>query len=298
VSAQRSRAARSTSTRTLRPSVRISGPDPPGRCGFGWSIPLPACGSLPLACARRLQSMICPRNQGGFRGRSRQRGLAAGRPRLGWVGGYLVVSWGVLQVTETVASLLGFPLWFGKARAVAAGARAWWVVVTALVQAGPAVTGGRHVNAAAAAARGDVARMGLVGLTAFALLGAGTAGHLGARAHRGGPSGHRSRARVCCTEDSELVLAELEDFADEPGVRGRRRKRCVCICRSRRRSGWPPRRECGTRSSAWRLPAGPAGPGHGARGGGARGLKGVVAARSTVSGRVYRCPPGCVGGDG
>lgn len=147
----------------------------------------------------------------------RWNGLRRGGPGLGMVGGYFVLSWGVLQVTETVASLLGFPLWFGKAVLSLLVLGLVGVLVTALVQGGPPAREGATVKWPRLRRAVTWQRMGLAGLTAFALLGAGTAGHLGARAMGVGPAG-TVVARGLLPEDSELVLAELEDYADEPGV--------------------------------------------------------------------------------
>jgi tetratricopeptide (TPR) repeat protein len=147
----------------------------------------------------------------------RRNGLFHGGPGVGWVGGYLVVSWGVLQVTETVASLLGFPLWFGKAVLALLGLGLVAVLLTALLQAGgPAVEGATGMRQRLRRAM-TWRRTGLVGMAVFALLGAVTAGHLGARAMGVGPPG-TLLARGLLPEDSELVLAELEDHAGEPGV--------------------------------------------------------------------------------
>ena len=143
--------------------------------------------------------------------------LLQGGPGLGWVGGYLVVSWGVLQVTETVASLLGFPMWFGKAVLALLGLGLAAVVLTALIQ------GGASADAEDGGTRQRMRRTvtwrrtAFAGLTLFALLGAGTAGHLAARAMGVGPAG-TVVARGLLTEDAELVLAELEDHTNEAGV--------------------------------------------------------------------------------
>jgi eukaryotic-like serine/threonine-protein kinase len=144
-------------------------------------------------------------------------GLLHGGPGVGWVGGYLVASWGVLQVTETIASLLGFPLWFGKAVLALLTLGLVAVLVTALLQ------GGRSAMEGASAARQrwrrkvTWRRTAMMGVVGFALLGAGTVGHLGARALGVGPVG-TVMARGLLPEDAELVLAELEDHAEEPGV--------------------------------------------------------------------------------
>jgi tetratricopeptide (TPR) repeat protein len=136
-----------------------------------------------------------------------------GGPGLGWVGGYLVASWGVLQVVETVASLLGLPLWFGKAVLGLLGAGLVAVVVTALLQGD-----GSGKGRAGQPGLGRLItwrRTFLLGLVSFALLGAGTAGHLGARALGVGSLG-TVWARGLLPEDVELVLAELEDHAGDP----------------------------------------------------------------------------------
>jgi eukaryotic-like serine/threonine-protein kinase len=144
-------------------------------------------------------------------------GLLHGGPGVGWVGGYLVVSWGVLQFTDTMGSLLGLPLWFGKAVLGLLGVGLVAVAVTALLHGGEAAL--EEVSAARNRWRRNVTwrRTGLVGLAAFAVLGAGTAGHLGARALGVGPVG-TMMARGILPEDVELVLAELEDHTGEPGV--------------------------------------------------------------------------------
>jgi tetratricopeptide (TPR) repeat protein len=138
-------------------------------------------------------------------------------PGWGWVGGYLVVSWGVLQVTETVASLLGLPLWFGRALLALLGLGLIAVVVTALVQAGGLAAAGAPVPSVRLHRLMTWRRVALVGVVAFMILGAGTAGHLGARALGVGSAGTMI-ARGLLTEDAELVLAEFEDHAGEPDV--------------------------------------------------------------------------------
>jgi tetratricopeptide (TPR) repeat protein len=147
----------------------------------------------------------------------RLRAMFRGGPGLGWVGGYLVVSWGVLQVTETVASLLGFPLWFGKGVLTLLALGLVAVLATALLQGGTAAVEG--VAGARQRLRGRVTwrRTAQVGLAAFVLLGAGAVGHVGARALGVGPVG-TVFARGLLPEDTELVLAELEDHTGEPGV--------------------------------------------------------------------------------
>ena len=145
------------------------------------------------------------------------RGLFQGGPGLGWAGGYLVVAWGVLQVSDTLASLLGFPLWFGKAVLALLILGLVAVLVTALLQGGApgaeGTPGPRQRWRRAITWR----RTGLVGLAAFAFLGAGTAAHLGARAMGVGPAGTMV-TRGLLPEDAELVLAELEDHVGEEGL--------------------------------------------------------------------------------
>jgi tetratricopeptide (TPR) repeat protein len=143
--------------------------------------------------------------------------LPQGGPGVGWVGGYLVVSWGVLQVTDTVASLLGLPLWFGKAVLGMTAVGLVAVGVTALLQGGEAAR--EKGSAARRRLRRTVTwrRTVLGGLVALTVLGLGTAGHLGARAVGVGPVGTMV-ARGILPEDVELVLADLEDHTGEPGV--------------------------------------------------------------------------------
>jgi tetratricopeptide (TPR) repeat protein len=147
----------------------------------------------------------------------RWHGLFQGGPGLGWAGGYLVVAWGVLQVTETVASLLGLPLWFGKAVLALLAFGLVAVLATALLQGGaPAIDGAAGTRQRLRRAV-TWRRTAFVGLAALALLGAGTAAHLGARTVGVGPVG-TVHARGLLPEDAELVLAELEDHAGDPGV--------------------------------------------------------------------------------
>jgi tetratricopeptide (TPR) repeat protein len=145
------------------------------------------------------------------------RGLLRGGPGVGWAGGYLVVAWGVLQVSDTLASLLGLPLWFGKAVLGLLVLGLVGVLATALLQGGVPAAEGATVSRQRWRRVVTWRRMGLVGLAAFAFLGAGTAAHLGARAMGVGPAG-TMMARGLLPEDAELVLAELEDHVDEPGL--------------------------------------------------------------------------------
>jgi tetratricopeptide (TPR) repeat protein len=151
----------------------------------------------------------------------RFRGLLHGGPGFGWVGGYLVASWGALQVTDTLGSLLGLPLWFGKAVLGLLATGLVVVIATALFQGNALSSGMEGVTESPARLRLRRTltwrRTGLVGLAAFALLGAGTAGHMGARALGLGPAG-TVVARGLLPEAAELVLAELEDHADDPAM--------------------------------------------------------------------------------
>jgi len=141
-------------------------------------------------------------------------------PRSSWglLGGYIVVAWAALQFTETLASLVGLPLWFGKAVLALLGLGFLVVLMTALVQ------GGRRGGPGEAEGRPDGLRRVfswrhalVAGVLGFAVIGVGSAGHMAARTLGVGPVG-TLMARGVLEEDAELVLADLEDHAGDPGA--------------------------------------------------------------------------------
>lgn len=133
------------------------------------------------------------------------------RDRSPWqvIGGYLFLSWITLQVAETLASLAGLPLWFGKGVLVLLGAGMPLVTLTAVLQARR--TAGRRRFVPGLTWRRTL-QAGLVG---FALLGIATAGHLAARSLGIGPLGTLT-ARGILPSDPELVVARLHDHAHDP----------------------------------------------------------------------------------
>lgn len=136
--------------------------------------------------------------------------------RTSWerVGGYLLVAWAVVEVVDTFASLIGLPLWFGKAVLALLGAGLLVVILTAVFESGVVPDG------SGASPRGRLRRLFTWrravagGLTAFTLLGMGTAGYLTARSLGMGPVG-TLLARGVLTEDAELVLADFEDHTGD-----------------------------------------------------------------------------------
>ena len=137
------------------------------------------------------------------------------RDRSPWqvIGGYLLLSWITLQVAETLASLVGLPLWFGKGVLVLLGAGMPVVALTALLRARRAVgsaAGGRRFVPGLTWRRTFQA-----GLAGFALLGIAAAGHLAARSLGVGPMGTLT-ARGILPADPELVVARLHDHAHDP----------------------------------------------------------------------------------
>jgi tetratricopeptide (TPR) repeat protein len=134
------------------------------------------------------------------------------RHRSPWevVGGYVVVAWIVLQVAETLASLGGLPLWFGKAVLLLLGAGLPMVLVTALLhRPGTSDRAGRILPG------WTWRRTAHTGIAAFALLGLATAGHLTARALGIGPLGTLP-ARGMLPEGAELLLAPFHDHVHDP----------------------------------------------------------------------------------
>ena len=139
-----------------------------------------------------------------------------GRNSWSWLGGYLVAAWVILQVTDTLASLIGLPLWFGKAVLGLLGVGLAAVVLTAVLQG----RGGPRVEPEAGTGgllSVRLRRTLVVGVVAFAFLGLGTAGHMAARALGVGPAGTLV-ARGLLPRDAELVLADFDDRTGEPGV--------------------------------------------------------------------------------
>jgi len=125
---------------------------------------------------------------------------------------YAFGSWIVLQVAEALASLLGLPLWFGKATVFLLALGLPVLALTAVAQSkrrseGKAPDDRRRLRRFLTW-RGALAG----GVGAFALLGLGTAGYMAMRGLGIGPAGTLI-ARGTLDEQSEIVLA---DFAGAP----------------------------------------------------------------------------------
>ncbi len=148
---------------------------------------------------------------------NRIRQLLESRSSWGLVAGYAVVAWVVLQVTDTLASLIGLPFWFGPGVIVLLGAGLLVVLITALLQ-GPL----RRRDDGSAAGR-RLRRLftwrhaAVGGVFTLAALGLITVTYLGARALGIGAVGTLT-ARGLLPEQAELVLADLEDHAGDPAA--------------------------------------------------------------------------------
>lgn len=129
-----------------------------------------------------------------------------------WVGGYVLVAWAVVEVADTMASLIGFPLWFGKAILLVLGVGLVVVISTAAVQHsagwGEASGGTRRLRRLFTWRNTVVA-----GVAGMALLGLVTAGHLAARSLGLGPVGTLLTRGVL--EAPDLVLADFEDHTGD-----------------------------------------------------------------------------------
>ena len=125
---------------------------------------------------------------------------------------YGIGSWIVLQVADTLSSLIGLPLWFGRALLVFILVGFVLLLATSLVQRRATV--------------GDVGGLeGLLswtntlraGVAAIGLIVVGTAAYLGLRSAGFGPVG-TLQARGVFEEQERLVLADFESNADDPGL--------------------------------------------------------------------------------
>jgi len=123
---------------------------------------------------------------------------------------YGVGSWVILQIAETLTSLLGLPLWFGKALIVVLAIGLPILLLTAAAQS---------ARATKARAAGRRKRLGgfltwrraiLGGVGAFALLGAGTAGYMAMRTLGIGPPATLI-AQGTLEDRGKLLVAEFEN---------------------------------------------------------------------------------------
>lgn len=121
------------------------------------------------------------------------------------LGGYAVAAWIVLQVADTLGSLIGLPLWFGTAVLTLLAAGLVVVLLTGLVhrgRLGRLFTWRRTAGAGAAA---------------LVLLVFGTAGWMALRAGGLGPPATLV-ARGVLPTDGRIVLADFEDHVGDPGL--------------------------------------------------------------------------------
>lgn len=142
------------------------------------------------------------------------RGLRERRAGSSWqvLGGYLLASWIILQVTETLGSLVGLPLWFGRSVFVLLLALLPVFLVTGEVQRrrATAAVGGGGSGSGRLRALFTWKNAALAAGLSFAALGIGTAVHLGLGALGVGP-GAPLIARGVLDRREPLVLADFEN---------------------------------------------------------------------------------------
>jgi len=122
---------------------------------------------------------------------------------------YGVGSWVVLQIAETLTSLLGLPLWFGKALIIVLAIGLPVLLLTAAAQSARATkaraTGGRRFGGFLTWRRAI-----LGGVGAFALLGAGTAAYMTMRTLGIGPPATLI-AQGTLEERGKILVAEFDN---------------------------------------------------------------------------------------
>ena len=138
-------------------------------------------------------------------------GLRAGGP---WqvLGGYVLAAWIILQVAETLGSLIGLPLWFGRLLFVLLLALLPVVVLTSHVQRrrGETAPAGAGPEGAEPRTRFTWRNVAIAAGLGFAALGVGTAAHLGLRAIGVGPAASLIASGVLDRREP-LVLADFDN---------------------------------------------------------------------------------------
>jgi tetratricopeptide (TPR) repeat protein len=123
---------------------------------------------------------------------------------------YGVGSWVILQIAETLTSLLGLPLWFGKALIVVLAVGLPILLLTAAAQSARAARAGASSRRRRFDGLLTWRRAILGGVGAFAILGVGTAGYMAMRSLGIGPPATLI-ARGTLEERGRLLVAEFEN---------------------------------------------------------------------------------------
>lgn len=141
--------------------------------------------------------------------------------RSGWqlLVSYGIASWIVLQVAETLGSLIGLPLWFGRSLLVLLIVGLLLLGLSMSIQA--AGRAGQHARTLGGrrGIRGwlTVRNVALASLISVGLFVLGTAAHLGLRVAGIGPSGTLMAKGVLIDQD-RLILADFESRGDDAGL--------------------------------------------------------------------------------
>lgn len=134
------------------------------------------------------------------------------------LGSYGVGAWLVLQLADTLSSLIGLPLWFGSTVVVLLALGFPLILATVLVQSATTQGAARTVEAASWLRRNVTWRnASLLAGVAIGSLSAGTAGYMGMRVSGLGPVG-TLLAKGVLQEQERVILSQLDNRTGDPGL--------------------------------------------------------------------------------
>jgi tetratricopeptide (TPR) repeat protein len=128
------------------------------------------------------------------------------------LGSYVVGAWLVLQLAETLASLIGLPLWFGASVIALLAFGFLLALTTGLVKVVAALQPGATGQRSGLHRLFNWKNASIAGVVALAVLVVGTAGYMGMRAMGIGPAG-TLMAKGILAERDRIVLADFENHA-------------------------------------------------------------------------------------